>query len=232
MPSSPKILVAVKSCNRDRLAGCHTAIRDTWGKDFPSNVDVRFFVGHGHGASDLLPDEIAVDTPDDLVALPLKVREIAKHSGANGYDYTFLCDVDTFVIPSRLLASGFEGYDYFGRFMVDGPATPIRNFQDGRIGIIPFAWNYASGGVGYFLSKRAAELIAKMVPVHYAEDFSVGHALGPSIQAGKLTVEYPKPFDGYVAWHYGVWSRSKYVWPHSVGFEPQWMYDSYAKGQP
>jgi hypothetical protein len=226
-----KILIAIKSCGRDMMNGCHQAIRDTWGKDFGGAADVRFFIGRGYEQIQH-PDEIRVDEADDLVALPLKVRAIAKFSMEKEYDFTFLCDVDTFVIPSRLLASGFEGYDYFGRFMVDGPATPIRNFQDGRIGIIPFVWNYCSGGVGYFLSKRAAELIAKMVPVHYAEDFSVGHALGPSIQAGKLTVEYPKPFDGYVAWHYGVWSRSKYVWPHSVGFEPQWMYDSYAKGQP
>lgn len=230
MSDTPKILVAVKSCNRDRIDGCHVAIRETWGKDFPGNVDVRFFVGRG--ASELLADEIMVDAKDDLVALPVKVQKIAEHSVASGYDFTFFCDVDTFVIPKRLLDIGFEEFDYVGRFMEPGPAKPIRNFRDGRIGVIPFVWNYASGGVGYFLSKRAAEIVSTMVPAHYAEDFSVGHALGPAIQAGELKVSYPHQLDNYAAWHYGVWSRTGYTWPYSIGFDPQWMYDSYKKGQP
>jgi hypothetical protein len=50
-----RLAVCVKSCNRDKANGCHQAIRETWGKDFPSNVDVRFFVGQGSD-SKLLPD--------------------------------------------------------------------------------------------------------------------------------------------------------------------------------
>ena len=228
-----KLLVAVKSCIRDKANGCHDAIRETWGKDFPSNVDVRFFVGNG-GLSALLrgDDEVQVNADDTLVALPIKVRKMAEWSIEQGYDYTYFCDVDTFIIPKRLLASGFENYDYFGRFMIDGVPQLIKNFQDGRLGMLHDVWNYASGGVGYFLSRKAAELISTMVPVHYAEDYSVGQVLGPLTMSGELKVAYPANFDRYVAWHYCTWGKTRYCWPNSVGFNPQWMRESYKKGQP
>jgi hypothetical protein len=228
-----KLLVAVKSCNRDKANGCHQAIRETWGKDFPANVDVRFFVGSG-GLSDdwLLTDEIRVNADDTLVALPVKVRKMAEWSVEHGYDYSYFCDVDTFVIPKRLLASGFENYDYFGRFMISGVPQLIKDFKDGRLGTVHNVWNYASGGVGYFLSYKAAELIATMIPVHYAEDFSVGQVLGPLTNSGELKVAYPPKFDLYCAWHYCTWGKTRYCWPNSVGFNPQWMRDSYKKGQP
>jgi hypothetical protein len=229
-----RILVAVKSCNRDMANGCHQAIRDTWGKDFPPNVDVRFFVGEYDNANEarLLTDEIRLHVVDDLVHLPIKVREMANWSLEQGYDYTYLCDVDTFVIPKRLLTSGFENYDYFGRFMIDGVPQLIKNFQDGRLGMLHDVWNYASGGVGYFLSRKAAELISTMVPVHYAEDYSVGQVLGPLTMSGELKVAYPANCDRYVAWHYCTWGKTRYCWPNSVGFNPQWMRESYKKGQP
>jgi len=230
-----RILIAVKSCNRDRLSGCHDAIRETWGKDFPSNADVRFFIGNfvGIGKENIFKnDEIQVNALDDLVNLPIKVREIAKWSIEQGYDFTYFCDVDTFVIPKRLMASGFEAYDYFGRFMQDGPTRLIEKFRDGRLGDIPNVWNYASGGVGYVLSRRATEKISEMVPVHYAEDFSVGQVLGSYTSTGAMKAAYPKNFDNYVAWHYCMWGKTGYCWPHSIGFNPKWMRESYQKGQP
>ena len=227
-----KILVGVKSCDRDRANGCHQAIRETWGKDFPSNVDVRFFMGMGKVTGFLKEDEVLVYAQDDLVALPLKVREMAQYTVRENYDFAYFCDVDTFVIPKRLMASGFENYDYFGRFMIDGVPQLIKNFQDGRLGMLHDVWNYASGGVGYFLSRKAAELISTMVPVHYAEDYSVGQVLGPLTMSGELKVAYPVNFDRYVAWHYCTWGKTRYHWPNSVGFNPQWMRESYKKGQP
>src|SRR5277367_5778409 len=133
-----RLLVAIKSCQRDKVSGCHQAIRDTWGKDFPADVDVRFFVG-GSEIS-LLADEVLVPVIDDLVNLPLKVREIAKYAIDKNYDFAYICDVDTFVIPKRLLASGFENYDYLGRFMIDGVPQLIKDFQDGRLGMLHNVW--------------------------------------------------------------------------------------------
>ncbi len=60
-----KVLVAVKSCQKDRSQGCHAAIRETWGKLLPEWVDVRFFIG-GHEKPDSLEkDEIHFQVGDD-----------------------------------------------------------------------------------------------------------------------------------------------------------------------
>ena len=75
------------------------------------------------------------------------------------------------------------------------------------------------------------EVISKMVPAHYAEDVSVGHALGPLIAAGQLTGFASQQFDNYVVWHHCTWGKTRYTWPNSVGFNPAWMYESYRKGQ-
>jgi hypothetical protein len=224
-----RLLIAIKSCERDMLNCCHTAIRETWGKDFPPNVDVRFFVGNG--SASLKSDEVRLAVGDDLTALPSKAREMAGWTVENGYDPAFFCDVDTFVKPERLLSCGFEGYDYFGYFG-NGfpPGVQIPTFGDHRLGDIA-VWAYASGGAGYFLSRRAAEVISKMVPAHYAEDVSVGHALGPLIAAGQLTGFASQQFDNYVVWHHCTWGKTRYTWPNSVGFNPAWMYESYRKGQ-
>jgi len=231
-----KLLVGIKSCEHDMLNGCHTAIRETWGKDFAActsgkdiSVDVRFFIG-GNGTTPLNDDEIRLAVDDTLVGLPLKLRNMAEWAVTNGYDFAFFCDVDTFVKPDRLISCGFEGYDYFGYFG-NGlpPGVLIPNFCD-RTGPIT-AWTYASGGAGYFLSKRAAEVVSKMVPANYAEDVAVGLALGPLIAAGQLRGLAATPFNDYVVWHHCTAGRTRYTWPNSVGFNPAWMYESYKRGQ-
>jgi hypothetical protein len=236
-----RIVVAIKSCERDMLNGCHKAIRETWGKDFPQftagtdmTVDVRFFIGRGNNALQLQGDEVRLDIGDDLVALPLKAREMAGWVVANGYDNAFFCDVDTYVKPDRLLACGFEGYDYLGYFG-NGypPGTQIPNFNDCRLGVVT-AWAYASGGAGYFLSRKAAGHISKMSdpPPNYGEDVSIGIILGPLCASGELKGLAAAPFNDYVVWHHCTWGRTRYTWPNSVGFNPSWMYESYRKGQP
>ena len=246
-----RLLIAIKSCNRDLLNGCHTAIRETWGKDFstcrPNTVmiggrletisppkgdiviDVRFFIGNGDAP--LKDDEIRLAVEDTLVALPLKVRGIAGWSAAKEYDFTFCCDVDTFVRPDRLIACEFEKYDYFGYFgNARPPGAQIANFDDCRLGKIT-VWAYASGGAGYFVSRRAAEHLSKMVPSHYAEDVSVGQVLGPLIAANQLRGFASEQFHHFAVWHYCTWGRTSYNWPNSVGFNPIWMYESHKRGE-
>ena len=232
-----RLLVAIKSCERDMRNGCHEAIRQTWAKDFPQfltgrdiTVDVRYFVGNGNES--LRGDEIRVPVIDDLVNLPLKLKEMAAWSVAQDYDYTFFCDTDTYVKPDRLLDCGFEPYDYLGYFG-NGypPGVQIKEFRDGRLGVI-CVWAYASGGAGYFLSKAAATEVGKMVPANYGEDVSVGWCLGPIIAEGKLKGLAHQKFNDYVVWHYCNWGHTRYDSPNSIGFNPAWMYDAYRKGQP
>ena len=74
--------------------------------------------------------------------LSYRVRELARWALADGYDYVFKCDDDTYVWVDRLLASGFERWDYCG-FSHDWH-TP----------------RFASGGAGYWMSRRAMGVLA------------------------------------------------------------------------
>jgi hypothetical protein len=191
-----KLLIAVKSCLRDRDRGAHRLIRDTWGKDV-IGADLKFFMGNGAGtmlANDI--DEFHVEAPDDYAGLPQKTQEIARR--AQDYDFVFLCDTGSFVIPHHLQAFDFKDSDYIGYWGLK--PEPIR-FNEGnrargcRPVIIPKCYPWASGG-GYILSKKAAEIVASSKPVVWAEDCSVGQVL--AAQGIFLDDRAKEGFKGYV----------------------------------
>lgn len=76
------------------------------------------------------------------------------------WDYLFKCDDDTYISMPRLLAFDPAGRDYIG--------------AEWRPGV-----GYGSGGAGYFLSRRAAEIVAERLATHPtgAEDLLVGRVL-------------------------------------------------------
>jgi hypothetical protein len=120
------------------------AVRDTWAKDlaaFP-NVTLKYFYGLPEGGYPRQPleDEVFLTVPDDYAHLPHKVIEIARYAVAEGYDYLFKGDDDTYVWIDRLIHELLTyKFDYAG-------------------------WDncgMASGGVGYWLSNRAARLVAE-----------------------------------------------------------------------
>jgi hypothetical protein len=96
--------------------------------------------------------------PDDYDHLPHKVQAMCRYALAEGYEYLFKCDDDTFVNVDRLLRSGFEKFDYAGRF---NSATT----------------GWATGGTGYWLSKRAMRVISEAGIADWAEDRFVGTVL-------------------------------------------------------
>jgi hypothetical protein len=134
------------------------ALRDTWLKDvakFP-NVTYKLFYGTPHNRQPLA-DEVFLDVPDDYAHLPHKTIAICKYAQENGYDLLFKCDDDTGVYVDRILQESLAGqWDYAG-------------YLNGRI---------ATGGTGYWLSKRAFNIIAEhATPNHWAEDVTVGKVL-------------------------------------------------------
>lgn len=154
-----KPLIGVMSCERDAANGCHDAMRQTWIPHMVPGIDYKIFVGQGTRA--LAPDEERLDVQDDYGSLPEKSQAMRKWSLEHGYDFMFKADRDTYLSPRRLLASGFENYDYVGHF----PGYP-------RLGWIPAldeefsiycdargVYPYCSGGCGYWTSKKAMELI-------------------------------------------------------------------------
>jgi Galactosyltransferase len=197
----PKLAICVKSCHRDLDAGFHNAIRSTWGKDAKAlGIDVFFFVGRDPSQQDTrisrryISGEVVLDCDDSYDDLPKKTRRICQWLNGKIYSHIFLGDNDTFVRPNLLSKTGFENFDYYG--------WPHANTQ---FGMAPFRYTddrgiehkecraWASGGIGYFLSRKAAQFIAVTPPSHWAEDFYVGQTLAPEIDNKTLKAFSAEP---------------------------------------
>lgn len=182
------------------MKGYHDAILNTWGKRMPANVDLHFFFGNAASWMLALDKEVCLDVPDDYINLPFKTKAICKWSVEKKYDYTFLCDTDTFLIPKLLMQSGFEKYDYSGQFGSAHPVGEKFDYSDPH-GNYPDCYPWTSGGVGYFLSERAARIVTTCTPDVWAEDLWVGQCLGGFIDAGMVTAAN-LDIEGVSAWHF------------------------------
>jgi hypothetical protein len=218
-----KALIGVMSCERDSANGCHDAIRRTWvTRMVPGELDYKIFVGQGDRA--LAPDEERVDVPDGQPWLPEKVQEMRKWALEHGYEFMFKADRDTYLSPRRLIASGFEKFDYVGHF----PMHP----QEGFIPVVGDCrgfYTYASGGCGYWQSKRAMEAMLaapldekrldnKGIP---AEDLWVPNVLFP---LGILGYHNPRyHFKGDRLQLYGYDGITVHLSKRTGSYEPSWM---------
>jgi Galactosyltransferase len=218
-----RILFAVKSCESDRAAGMHECIRQTWKKDVTSTGnDTIFFMGRGSTVERI--DEVRLDVGDDYHSLPYKTRGILKWMLKYNYDFIFLCDTDTYVRANKIKICGFENYDYVGvnsrewgkTFAYDAPNRDHVNYHISR------CWPWCSGGFGYFLSRKAAEIIVLEEPKIWAEDMHVGQVLGPLI--AKREIKAANLLQGDVGWHY---TRTQENWNYhpSLG----WMESMHQK---
>jgi hypothetical protein len=181
-----KLLIAVKSCQADQDRGLHDAIRSTWGAAAKTlGIEVRFFVAASFTAHQ--SDEIHLKCQDDYESLPFKTREICRWAFGKMFSHIFLCDTDTVVSPRKLLASGFEKFDYAGK--IDRPlGVPFSYETISRNGVreVSLRYPWASGGYGYFLSRKAFEMVMTEYPTTWAEDLWVAQILGPSIPKGDI----------------------------------------------
>ena len=219
-----KLLIAIASCNRDSKNGFNQAIRDTWLKD--ASVNYKFFLGSG--STDPREDEIILNCPDDYLSLPQKTLEILRWALKEGYDYIYKCDTDTFVMPEKLLESGFENYDYVGTFNGD---LGIPNF------VYSSLYSWASGGSGYCVSKKSADIILRegvtgkaMCPrLHIpCEDLWIGQVLGPGIRDKSLKAHDDSRYGRHYTDDYKTDISSHYC---SEGmkrkFDVSWMFKHY-----
>jgi hypothetical protein len=220
-----QLLVAVKSCHRDRKAGFHDAIRGTWGKEFGPGAVVKFFMGKNpdeREGSPLKNDEVVLDCLDDYMSLPFKTREICGWQRSRLLDYTFLCDCDTIVQAKKLLALPYKSLDYGGYFRGDDDLSQTFRYED-HIGVYPECHHWASGGLGYFLSKDAANEVADVFPGYWAEDLFVGQVIGPLAQKGILRTERLDMMSA--VWHF----RKSKKFPD---FTPELLYRMHREGGP
>jgi hypothetical protein len=182
------LLIAVKSCQADQDRGLHDAIRSTWGVSAKAlGIEVRFFVAASFTAHQ--SDEIHLKCQDDYESLPFKTREICRWAFGKMFSHIFLCDTDTVVSPRKLLASGFEKFDYAGK--IDRPLGVTFRYEtisrQGVKELHPNCYPWASGGYGYFLSRKAFTMVTSEYPTTWAEDFWVSQILSPFIASGEIT---------------------------------------------
>jgi hypothetical protein len=185
-----KSLIAISSCWEFEQNGCNAALRETWLPDTRqfSGLDYKFFVGYGQGAESAeLPDDCIFlpDVDDGYGFLTYKTRNSLRWAHERGYDFVFRCFPDCFARLDRLMCCGFETADYHGDFRSEEGGRP-----DGGTGkhmpTLQQAQNYASGGAGYWLSRKAFSFLidAPVLGVWrddltpYVEDLWVGNILG------------------------------------------------------
>jgi hypothetical protein len=141
------------------------------------------------------------------------------------YSHIFLCDNDTFLIPDLFLKLNWQGYDYSGKFGYwptgSKMGTTFR-YNDGQGNTIDPCHAWASGGFGYCLSKKAAQIVVDTEPMSWAEDLYVGQSLGPKIISGEIS--------GYDPDHYST--SSFHFQKHIKPFEVEDIYEAYRNGKP
>ncbi len=146
-----KVLVAIPSCHKDDWTRCRAwidghdlttrftpearreAVRQTWWNKLP--YDYRFFFGRGEATQ---PDEVILDVPDGFSHHCDKNRAMFRWALWHGYDWVFRCDDDTFVRALEVPTYG----DQVGW----GPDLSV-------------AHNYITGGAGFWISRRAMDLV-------------------------------------------------------------------------
>jgi hypothetical protein len=201
-----RVAIVVKSCQRDKYAGCHAAIRETYGKNLPEGVNLYFVMG-GPKPDNLLPDELWFDVDDGYWELLPKVKSASKYIVDNNYDYVYFCDTDSYLVVEKLLQSGFEKYDFSGGHLCgrnNGEnqfGVKYSAYKDNQGATLPHLYVYLSGGVGFFVSNRAAKDLAETPLYFHSEDVWVGQVLGPKIEAGEMTAAVLPFVEHHSAWH-------------------------------
>ncbi len=137
---TPRPLIAIMSCQKH--AQRRAIERATWIPALSKDFDYRFFVGEPF--RETAEDEVVLPVPDDYASLPLKTRGLCKWAYERGYSAVFKIDDDTFIAPDRLTV---PSDDYTGHLRIN---PPHNNGVD-----------YARGGTGYWLSRRALKTIVE-----------------------------------------------------------------------
>ena len=142
--------------------------------------------------------------PMDTTNCRFKIREILRWSVRRDYDFTFLADTDSYIVPKLLMEYDFQDYDYTGviRYTLGQTFRYPSHNRAGKFFECNQAHPWASGGIGYYLSRKAAEIMAANEPKHWAEDFETGQVLGPLYNEGKIKIKDAKNFEGIVSTHF------------------------------
>ncbi|RCS49124.1 hypothetical protein DTL42_11310 [Bremerella cremea] len=201
MQNTPLIIGALSAQHYDdRRQAC----RDTWASNLPKEVDLVFLVGDPQAKSAYRVDDVLYcPCPDNYESLPQKTRWFCNWALASAsFDFLFKCDDDTYVAIDRLLS-----------------VLPNRDYVGYDIG------GYASGGAGYLLSRRAAQVVStRMHQLTGAEDVLVQVALAaadiPFVADSRFhpwNNQCPRPENTLITSHYCNPLQMKQVHRRLVG---------------
>lgn len=181
-------LLLLLSCQKtnDRRDAC----RETWlRRPLPSGMKAVFLVGRPGEHPSLAGDVLYLDCPDTYLALPQKVwAGIREAFNRWDFDWIFKADDDTWVNPLRVLnypksndyigrKSGIKGHFdldwHAGKDLYAKDAAALRqSVKEANMPAEHTPWRgcWANGGVGYFLSRHAAQLVADEPLTHVKMD--------------------------------------------------------------
>lgn len=189
-----KIIVGILSCQMEQER--QRAVRATWARQYP-DVSCLFLVGRPGRPPEVVGDILYLDCPDWYEDLPKKTRAFVRYALQHlPFDYLFKCDDDTYVDLAKLQAADLGGVDYAG--FCYGPARWDRRYHFGKCydkrreveTTEPFLGPWMCGGAGYWLSRKAAAIIAAdpdgLLGSRLYEDKAVSDTLRPRIGRGEI----------------------------------------------
>lgn len=142
-----KVLIAILSCRRHSLLES-TQRRimqwqiENWRLPHGAEFDLRYFIGSIHQkTSD--PSHVHLPVGDHVEALPFKSQMMMRWALDRDYQYVYRGDTDCYIHLPRLLKTVPKDLDYTGYYRTDPKEYG----------------NYASGGSGYWVSRRSMEII-------------------------------------------------------------------------
>ena len=189
------VLVVVYSC-RPYLESRLPAMRAAWLDDLEA-AGIPWIVAVGGGDGTLDGHVLSLEAPDSYEALPQKSVALFEWLRANsGFAHVYKIDDDCFLDAERAIGGlSYRRYDYFGRRLTLRPGQMDRLWHQGRsaaptaareIDKSPEPSEYADGGAGYVLNRRALEALhevwqspegAWLRLVSFMEDKLVGDSL-------------------------------------------------------
>ena len=169
-----KYLIGVLSCV-NTLARRNLCRRTWLPRAKAAGMDVVFVLKSpwsDDGQTMRLGDRLYLPVPDDYPSLPQKTRAFCQWAlTIPDWTAVFKCDDDTYVAAARLAEYDMHGADYVGAEWRPGA-------------------RYGSGGAGYFLSRRAVEIVAeRLVQPIGAEDKLASFALRTAGVGIQLTID-------------------------------------------
>ncbi|WP_354833057.1 hypothetical protein ABGM91_01080 [Akkermansia muciniphila] len=186
-----RILIGICSCLHANER--QQAVRETWMKNLPWNIQCKIFVGGKYLYSFEKEHVVYLPVCDNYEHLPKKILTFFKYALLNyDFEWFFKCDDDTYVKTERLHSLLQPGADLIGN-------TSLQT------------QGYPSGGAGYFLSRSIIEKIVSFdnIPSKGFEDVIYGklcqHFGGIIYSSERLCmtcVPYPMPDNNLASAHW------------------------------